>query len=56
VAAPLAVLLAAQRSPEEDWRTPFERDEPGAVLAEYEWSEFEKSVAYFKGIGAGNVV
>ena len=52
LAGPLAVLLASLRSPEEDYRTPYERGDAPAVLAEYEWTEFEESVAYFKGLSA----
>lgn len=50
LAGPLAVLLSSLRNPDEDWRTPYERGDPPAVLAEYEWTEFEESVAYFCGL------
>jgi hypothetical protein len=40
------------RPPDEDWRTPGERDEPMDRLIAYETREFEESVAYLKKIGA----
>lgn len=42
----IRTLHRAARPPEEDWRTPHERDEPPQARAAYEMEQFERSVAY----------
>jgi sugar phosphate isomerase/epimerase len=49
-----ALRLAARhaRPSSEEWRTPFERNEPSEALAAYEDDQMERSVAYLRSIGA----
>jgi len=42
----IRTLHRAARPPEEDWRTPHERDESPQARAAYEMDQFERSVAY----------
>lgn len=44
-------LHRAARPPEEDWRTPHERDEDAPTRAAYELDQFGASVAYLKNAG-----
>ncbi len=53
IADVLPVLRLRERTarpPEEEWRTPWERDEPGERLAAYEMEQCERSVAYLRGL------
>lgn len=50
--AALGDLHRAARPPEEDWRTPHERQEPAAACAAYELEQLATSVAYLRRIGA----
>lgn len=43
----------AARPTEEDWRTPWERDEPEDALAAYEMDQFERSVVYLRDLAPG---
>ena len=48
---PVLRLRDARARPQgEDWRTPWERGEQGEVLAAFEISQFDESVAYLQGL------
>lgn len=51
----LAVVWQALRPATEEWRTPYERGEGGAALAEYEWREFRASVEYLHQLAGRSV-
>lgn len=46
----LGDLHRAARPPEEDWRTPHERQEPAAARAAYELEQLEASVSYLRSL------
>ncbi|MBV9231595.1 MAG: hypothetical protein JOZ18_19960, partial [Chloroflexi bacterium] len=45
-------LVYAKASSAEDWRTPFERDEPAAAIVAYEEQQLAESLAYIRPVFA----
>ena len=43
-------FVRAHAGPAEDWRTPFERDEPAEVIITYEEQQLAASLAYLSGV------